>query len=41
MGGGSYTARDWDKLRTARSITRESDERELFKTKTFLDKFNP
>ena len=41
MGGGSYTARDWDKLRTARSITRESDERELFKTKKFLDKFNP
>ena len=41
MGGGSYTAHDWDKLRTSRSITRESRENELFTTRTMLEKFDP
>lgn len=41
MGGGSYTAHDWDKLRVARSITRDSNEKELFTNERLLDKFNP
>lgn len=41
MGGGSYTAHDWDRLKEARSITHESTENDLFKTRKFLDKFNP
>lgn len=41
MGGGSYTAKDWDKLRTSRSITRDSTENDLFKNKTILEKFDP
>lgn len=41
MGCGSYTAKDWDKLKTSRKITRDSNERELFTTRKFLDKFNP
>ena len=41
MGSGSYTASDWSKLKTSRSITRDSDERELFKSKHCEDKFNP
>lgn len=41
MGCGSYTSSDWDKLRTSRGITRSSSERELFKNRKFLDKFNP
>ena len=41
MGGGSYTAHDWDKLRESRSITRESRENDLFKTREMLEKFNP
>lgn len=41
MGSGSYTAKDWDKLKTARSITRGSNERELFKARGCADKFNP
>lgn len=41
MGGGSYTADDWNKLRTARSITRDSNEKELFTNERLLDKFNP
>lgn len=41
MGGGSYTAHDWDKLRESRSITRESRENDLFKAREMLEKFNP
>ena len=41
MGHGSYTARDWDKLKESRSITRESREIELFKNDKLLDKYNP
>lgn len=41
MGCGSYTAKDWDKLRESRKITRDSNERELFTNRRFLDKFNP
>lgn len=41
MGGGSYTAKDWDKLRTSRGITRDSNERELFTSRGCADKFNP
>ena len=41
MGSGSYTASDWDKLRGSRKITTSSNERELFTTNKFLDKFNP
>ena len=41
MGCGSYTAHDWDKLKTSRGITNSSNERELFTNRTLLDKFNP
>jgi hypothetical protein len=41
MGCGSYTAHDWDKLKTAKAITRYSKANDLFKTDKFLDKFNP
>ena len=41
MGCGSYTAHDWDKLKTSRGITNSSNERELFTNYTLLDKFNP
>ena len=41
MGGGSYSANDWSKLRTSRAITRDSNERELFKARGCNDKFNP
>lgn len=41
MGGGSYTASDWNKLKTSRAITRDSNERELFKARGCDDKFNP
>ena len=41
MGCGSYTAKDWDKLKTSRKITRDSNEGELFTNRKFLDKFNP
>lgn len=41
MGGGSYTAGDWEKLRTSRSITRESKENDLFKARRMPEKFDP
>ena len=41
MGRGSYTARDWDKLRTARKITTDSSADNLFQNRKMLDKFNP
>lgn len=41
MGSGSYTAGDWEKLRTSRKIDTASNEYDLFKTNKFLDKFNP
>ncbi len=41
MGRGSYTARDWDKLRTARKITTDSSADNLFQNRQMLDKFNP
>lgn len=41
MGSGSYTAKDWDKLKDSRSITRASDEKELFTARSCADKFNP
>lgn len=41
MGCGSYTAHDWDRLKTAKAITTESRENDLFKTRRLLDKFNP
>ena len=41
MGCGSYTAHDWDKLKTAKAITKYSKANDLFKTDKFLDKFNP
>lgn len=41
MGRGSYTARDWDKLRTARKITTDSSASNLFQNRQMLDKFNP
>ena len=41
MGCGSYTAHDWDKLKASRGITNNSNERELFTNRRFLDKFNP
>ena len=40
MGFGSYTARDWSRLKTTRSID-ESSVNDLFKNKQLLDKFNP
>ena len=41
MGRGSYTAKDWDKLRTARKITTDSSADNLFQNRQMLDKFNP
>ena len=41
MGGGSYTAHDWDKLRVSRGITGDSRADNLFKNRQMLDKFNP
>ena len=41
MGRGSYTARDWERLRTARKITSDSSAENLFKNTQMLDKFNP
>ena len=41
MGRGSYTARDWERLRTARSITSDASAENLFKNTQMLDKFNP
>ena len=40
MGYGSYTAKDWSRLKTTRSID-ESSVNDLFKNKQLLDKFNP
>lgn len=41
MGCGSYTAHDWDKLKTARGITSASSERELFTEWGVKDTYNP
>ena len=41
MGRGSYTAKDWEKLRTARRITSDASADNLFKNTKMLDKFNP
>ena len=41
MGGGSYTAHDWDRLRVSRSITEDSRENDLFTRRTISEKFNP
>ena len=41
MGCGSYTAHDWDKLKTARGITSASSERELFTEWGVKDAYNP
>ncbi|MBR4431284.1 MAG: hypothetical protein IKS75_08320 [Clostridiales bacterium] len=41
MGRGSYTAKDWERLRTARSITSDATAENLFKNTQMLDKFNP
>ena len=41
MGRGSYTAKDWERLRTARSITSDASAENLFKNTQMLDKFNP
>ena len=40
MGYGSYTAKDWSRLKTTRAID-ESSVNDLFKNKQLLDKFNP
>ena len=41
MGRGSYTATDWEKLKTSRSITSDARADNLFKNRQMLDKFNP
>ena len=41
MGRGSYTAHDWDRLRTTRGITADAGASNLFKNHKMLDKFNP
>ena len=41
MGRGSYTAGDWDKLRTTRGITKEASADNLFRNNKMLDKYNP
>ncbi len=41
MGSGSYTAHDWDRLRTTRGITTDASADNLFKNKRMDDKFNP
>ena len=41
MGRGSYTARDWEKLKTSKSITTDARAENLFTTRKMLDKFNP
>ena len=41
MGRGSYTAGDWEKLKTSRSITSDARADNLFKNRQMLDKFNP
>jgi hypothetical protein len=41
MGRGSYTATDWEKLKTSRSITSDAKADNLFKNRKMLDKFNP
>ena len=41
MGRGSYTARDWERLKTSKSITSDARADNLFKNKKMLDKFNP
>lgn len=41
MGSGSYTAHDWDKLKTSRSIDTYSSANELFTSRTMKDEYNP
>ena len=41
MGRGSYTARDWERLKTSKSITSDARADNLFTNKKMLDKFNP
>lgn len=41
MGRGSYTASDWDKLRTTRGITSAATADNLFRNNRMLDKYNP
>lgn len=41
MGGGSYTADDWSKLRQSRSITDTSSYKELFTSRAMKDMYNP
>lgn len=41
MGGGSYTAGDWQKLKTSKGISNNASVDELFKQRTIKDEFNP
>lgn len=41
MGYGSYTAHDWDKLKTSRKIDHTSTANTLFTSNKMLDKYNP
>ena len=41
MGRGSYTAKDWEKLKTAKKITSESTAANIFQNSQMLDKYNP
>lgn len=41
MGYGSYTAHDWERMRTTRGITEDSKASNLFKNRTLLPKFDP
>lgn len=41
MGGGSYTASDWSKLKQSRSINDTSSYDEIFKSRSMKDMYNP
>ncbi|MCR4792653.1 MAG: hypothetical protein K5871_07875 [Lachnospiraceae bacterium] len=41
MGRGSYTAADWNKLKNSRNLTNAKDEKEIFKSKTCDQRFDP
>ena len=41
MGSGSYTSSDWNKLKASRAIKSDSNEREIFKNRNLLEKFDP
>lgn len=41
MGGGSYTSKDWAKLRSSRNISNNSNARELYTSTHMQDKYNP